>query len=266
MDKTLEKFIIMSGCGRNGKGVVNELVMAMFGQYGYKLRMESLCLTNRNSTNPDIANCNNKRFVVSSECKERYGFDNNIIKLLTGGCEMSARQLYSTNTKVNLCLTLIVECNNKPEFQDTITKADINRLIHLDFPNEFTDDISKVNNINIFEANEYYKTEEFRNEYRSAMFWLLIDTYKENNGKIYVPDNIRKRSLEYFTETDKILKWFRANYKPCEVSEDPRTYLQMQDVFALLKDDQFFKSLSQFDKRKLTKQSLIDKFKEPCLV
>ena len=41
------------------------------------------------------------------------------------------------------------------------------------------------------------------------MMWILLDTYHDNNGKIYVPPNIKKRSLEYFTETDPIFKWFR---------------------------------------------------------
>ena len=36
----------------------------------------------------------------------------------------------------------------------------------------------------------------------------------------------------------------------------------MQEVFALLKKDDLYKNLSKSDKRKITKESLIDKFKD----
>ena len=44
--KTSEKFIILNGKGRNGKGVLNELIMMVFGEYGFDLNMDSLCHKN----------------------------------------------------------------------------------------------------------------------------------------------------------------------------------------------------------------------------
>ena len=100
----------------------------------------------------------------------------------------------------------------------------------------------------------YYRSIEFRIKYRSPIMWILFDTHKKYNGQIYnLPNNI---------STDPILRWFRQNYEECEISADPNTYLQMQEVFELLKKDDLYKNLSESDKRKITKESLIHKFKE----
>ena len=232
--KTSERFIILNGKGRNGKGVLNELMRKVFGQYAYTLKVATLCHENKTGANPDIANCSDKRLIIASEAKERIGFDNDTMKSFSGGNVIHGRQLYSKNTEVHLCCTLMIECNNKPYFQDAISDAEVERLIDIKFLNRFTTNRSKVDNKNIFMADEYYKTEEFQNTYKSAMMWILIDTYHKYNGQIYVPDSVLKRSEEYFTDTDPIFKWFRANYEPCELSEDPNNiFINARYIYTL---------------------------------
>ena len=44
--KNLEKFIILNGDGGNGKGLLYEFLMKVFGDYGYQLNMQTLCVWN----------------------------------------------------------------------------------------------------------------------------------------------------------------------------------------------------------------------------
>ena len=70
-----------------------------------------------------------KRLVVATEPSSNARFNNEIIKELTGGKNLNARLLYSNNTEVKLTSTLIVECNERPEFASEINNAEIERVI-----------------------------------------------------------------------------------------------------------------------------------------
>ena len=45
------------------------------------------------------------------------------------------------------------DCNKKPGFSSEIDNALLRRVVDIPFPNTFTDDESKINNVNIFKAN-----------------------------------------------------------------------------------------------------------------
>ena len=94
--------------------------------------------------------------------------------------------------------------------------------------------------------------------YKHLVMETLLEKYVQYTGQMFIPAIVKKRSEDYFSEKDEILKWFRLYYDPCEITEDPDTYLTIDEVFSYLTEFDFYKNL----KRKLTKQSLINKFKE----
>ena len=61
--KTLEKFILANGSGRNGKGFTNELSMKMFGHYAYTCSNSILLNPIKDGANQTIANMDNKRLI-----------------------------------------------------------------------------------------------------------------------------------------------------------------------------------------------------------
>ena len=63
---------------------------------------------------------------------------NNEVKDITGGGEIQARMLHSSETKVRLSLTLVMECNKKPNFSEAPEKADAERVLDILFPSFFT--------------------------------------------------------------------------------------------------------------------------------
>ncbi len=98
----LEKFILANGSGGNGKGVLNELMQYMMGNYAYTLPSEILLKPLKTGNNPEVANMNNKRLVIAREPDKNQMFNCATIKEITGGSELNARLNYSNDTKTNL--------------------------------------------------------------------------------------------------------------------------------------------------------------------
>ncbi len=88
----------------------------------------------------------------------------------------------------------------------------------------------------------------------------LIEILKSTKCEIYIPDCIRRRSLEYLTYSHWFFKWFLDNYEKLDKNEiqNPNDYITIQSVFTNLKNDDYFKSLSQSNKRQCTKKFIID--------
>ena len=119
-----EKFIIFNGSGGNGKGVINDIMLAMLGSYGMIGNNGMLFEPSKMGSNPEKANLHRKRYVVFREPPAKKKFENSIIKELTGGGKISARGHYESDTQKYLCNTMICECNDKPKFSEEITKAE----------------------------------------------------------------------------------------------------------------------------------------------
>jgi phage/plasmid-associated DNA primase len=63
-----EKLFVANGGGRNGKGLLNELMFILLGGYAYKLSIEVLTKdVKKTGANPELSNMNKMRMVVRSE-------------------------------------------------------------------------------------------------------------------------------------------------------------------------------------------------------
>ena len=76
-----EKFIIANGGGRNGKGVLNDLMRCALGEYAYKGTCDTLCGKIKAGANPEVANFDKKRFITFSEPDVQYPTDSDSIAL-----------------------------------------------------------------------------------------------------------------------------------------------------------------------------------------
>jgi hypothetical protein len=61
-----EKLFVANGGGRNGKGLLNELMFIILEGYAYKLSIEVLTKdVKKTGANPELANMNEMRMVVT---------------------------------------------------------------------------------------------------------------------------------------------------------------------------------------------------------
>ena len=216
-----EKFILANGCGRNGKGLLNELFQAVLGNdYFYKLPVDVLQskMDLSKGANPQVANMDNKRFILSSEPEENDKLRMNMIKDLTGGAEINARKLFQNECKVRMKQVQVLECNEKPKLSGTMNPAVLERIVDVPFVSRFISDPQDVDEENnIYLINKHYKTFEFQQEHKCAMFKYILDNAVK---ELYIPSIIKNRSANYVMDSDELYGWFSEHYELTNEKDD----------------------------------------------
>ena len=90
--------LMLIGHGSNGKSLLLEIMLDIFGDYGISLEPE-LFLNNRNADSsrprPEVVKLAGKRLCITSEPPKGLGLNENLIKRLTGNDTLSARIPYA---------------------------------------------------------------------------------------------------------------------------------------------------------------------------
>jgi len=257
--KCIEKFFIFNGKGGNGKGMIDDLLLNGLGNYGMIGNNSILFETNKTGSNPEKSNMHKKRCVILREPPENKKFENSIIKELTGGGSFSARGHHETNTVKELNLTMILEANKRPLFSEEPTEADSRRIIDIYFGTKYTTETELVNEENnIYIANEYYKTDVFKDKYKYALLKILMNEYKEykkNNSKFCVPTSIKNRTTQYLEMSCNILQWFKDNYN---CTNNKLDICKMKDLYIDFSTSNYFINLTKNEKRKYNKSYFCD--------
>jgi len=252
----LEKFFLLNGCGRNGKGLINESYATLLGSsYFYKLPVDVLTSKQNlgSGANPQIANMDNMRFILSCEPDDDVKLRMSIIKDMTGGGEISARKLFSNQCRVRMKQTQVFECNKKPKLSGRIDQSILERIVDIPFISHFTSNLDDVDETNhIYPVNTFYKTSEFQQEYKCALFrYIMAHSRKE----LYLPLCITARSANFVMDSDELFEWFNDHY---DLTNEKDDVLKMVDVYDLFKSSEFFQEKTKEEKRKLNKKGFIE--------
>ena len=265
--KCLEKFIIFNGSGGNGKGVLNDLLLKAVGSYGIIANNSILFETNKTGSNPEKANLHKKRLVIMREPSEKNKFENSVMKELTGGGLFSARTHNEKTTEKELNLTLIVECNKKPNFSEEPKESESRRIIDIFFRSTFTTDKDLIDETNnIYAANSYLKTSEFQNKYKCALLKILFEVYKkykDNNYILIIPETIKERTNVYLQSSCFLLEWFKDNYI---LTNDKKIYTKISDIYENYKTSENYLLLSNREKRKYNNRFFVEYFKNNLFI
>lgn len=234
--RAIEKFFIFNGGGRNGKGLTNEFLEKVLGDYFVVVNPIVYSEDNKKKTssgaNPEVANMDKKRYIVSKEPDKNNPFNNNVIKDFTGGGQTKGRVLYSSKTKVLLHGTFAVECNDKPDFSENPTEADTERIDDILFPAFFTakqeewDETTGETN-HIFKLDPDLKprlkksTAHHNAMLNVLLLHLLILKKDKYNIANFRPQSVAERSLAYLQKSYDINNIFtRLFEKRNEANKD----------------------------------------------
>lgn len=252
--RVLEKFVLMNGCGRNGKGLLNGMIKCVLGNYYADGNNEILTSKIKTGGNPEIANLEGKRLVICREPDENVPLNNSTIKELTGDSTIKARKCYSNEDNVNFVGTLLLECNNKPPFSGDTGVAETERIIDLLLPHIFTTDKDMIDNKKIFLANPSYKTRENYEKCKYAFLDKLIQFNKQFENydlfNLQVPESIRNRSIDYISSSNDVAEWLLNNYEKTGKKEDVLTAKEIYDDFKASDDDDISKEVKRGANRK----------------
>ncbi len=264
---TYRKMFIMTGRGANGKSLLNENHCAILGDYALENPNNSILFeSSKSGANPELVSLKNKRFVRFSEPENNKSFNTGMIKTLTSGKDKhSARACYSNETTIEINLTLVVECNDKPEFPED-TDAASTRVDVIPFRYQFSNGTKiPIDYINVFPLCKKYTNKWFMERKQEWVNILLGYSTKVLEGTssfdIPVPRIVLEESTKYLDKNKNTLEWFHSNYiqtsyikKIKDVNTGIETkivvILQLKDVYENFTSSELYRSI----KRKYNKE------------
>tara|TARA_R110000823_G_scaffold259789_2_gene380841 strand:+ start:79 stop:2508 length:2430 start_codon:yes stop_codon:yes gene_type:complete len=246
-------FTVANGCGSNGKGVINDLLMTMLGDYAMDGEISILIKLIGAGANPALANMNKKRFVLFKEpnCKDKILLGN--MKMLVDNDSVSARALYSSNCLTLLRATFILECNKKLNFDGEVDNSEYRRFLDILFESTFVDKDSEhlknKNIINVFEGNNDYKQSTWKNNHKCALFKYIINKAPE---QVYKPACVEQRTKEYVDSNDLLLTWISDHYI-YDVDSETDYFVQVKDMYYKFKSGDEWDNLYKKERPTLKK-------------
>ena len=242
-----EKFIVFTGVGRNGKGLLNEYMEYLLcSDYFYRPPISILTKQNENATNQGMRNLHKKRYAVWSEPEEKKSdggsetsLKSNLIKEITGNESVNACGKYEKDTDTRLHATFVMECNKKPKLTGEKDHAIKSRMVIIDFDSVFIDPndeegMLSINEPNHFLMNKRLKTPEMKEKLYCAFFQYII----ENNDvlDLYIPQICVDSALSYLQSEDEFAEWFKENYEKYDGPEQPFKYfVPVKDIYEIWK-------------------------------
>jgi len=252
----IENLFIGTGGGGNGKSLINSLTMKAMGGYGYKIPSSTLLAPIKDGGNPQIANLDNKRFALAQEPDKNKPICSSTMKELTGDDTINTRKLYSGECEIKLKLSLFLECNELPKM-DEVNDAIIRRVRVIPFTSKFVDESTfetleaeEIKNSNVFLGNTFYKTDEFKAQYKQALLMILFKKFEDfKNNKFQLikpPKECTQACTEYLSMSDDIYDWFINIYEP---TDDKTSFLYYDDIFSNFTSSQYYENLTKKEKR-----------------
>ena len=202
-----QKFHILTGSGSNGKSMFMNFISATLGDYACSVPI-SLFTQKRKSSGsaaPEVIRLKGRRFVTMQEPDEAVVLNTGLMKEITSGEKIFARDLFRSGTEFEIQAKFHLACNDKPKV-DATDGGTWRRLLVIWFVSKFV--------ANPIAANEYLINEQIEKlvqkpEWTQPFMSYLIHILREGNGyrKIQPPSKIMEYTSEYRNETDTVAKF-----------------------------------------------------------
>lgn len=204
-------FILYGKTTRNGKSTLLGTIHHLLGDYAAVSPVSIICKTDRarnaEAASPTIAALKGKRFVSMSESNQYGKLDEEVIKQLTGGEEISARNLYESMMVFLPQFTMWLSCNDLPAVQDKSLFAS-DRVRVIEFCKHFTEQERDTN------LKEIFKTKEAM---QGIFTWLIAGYFKYKRFGLQMNEAMREVIKQYEKDNDLVLQFLEEK---CERSEE----------------------------------------------
>ena len=188
---------LLYGSGSNGKSTLLETMRMLLGDYGTTIASASLTTQKNEGVRNDIARLPKIRFVVASENAKGTVIDEELIKKLTGGDEITARFLFQEEFTFYPQLKLWWAFNHPPGVRD-LTHSLMRRLKLI----PFTETISDAEKV-----DQKVLLEMFRQELPGIFNWAIEGLklfYKEGLSD---PITVKEAVKSFRDEQDVLFEW-----------------------------------------------------------
>jgi P4 family phage/plasmid primase-like protien len=249
---TAQKFHIMTGSGSNGKSMIMNLTATALGDYACTVPISLFTQKRKGSGNaaPEVIRLKGRRFVTMQEPDESIALNTGLMKEITSGEKMYARDLFKSGTEFEVQAKFHLACNDKPKI-NTTDGGTWRRLVVINFVSKF---VPKPTEKNEFPLDESIQFLVQSREWATPFLNFLVHTLKEGRGlrKLVAPEKVLEYTSEYRNENDGIAKFISDKLRPVVEGEeivavDKNT---LKRVFKQWKDDNDQRTLSPSDLEK----------------
>lgn len=224
----LSDFSVTHNCGGNGKSKLIELFKLAFGEYAGNLPV-SLLTQKRgasSSASPELARCRGKRFVDMPEPDRGNRINIGLMKELTGGDKILARQLYKEPFEFKPMFKIVLCCNDLPKVPPD-DEGTWRRLRVVKFISKFT---SKPKGEYQYPVDPYL-ADNFERWKEPFMYMLLQYHEHYRNEGIKEPAEVLQATKDYQRMADIYVDFLDENV----VKGDDNMIIKLEDFFARYK-------------------------------
>jgi P4 family phage/plasmid primase-like protien len=194
-EKGEQIFPIWIGEGGNGKSVLEEVLMATFGGYGYTMPASyfTTSVGSSSSAQAELFNCKGRRLVMSVEPDANQKMNGAKLKEFSGGDAISCRGLFRDMETVNSTWCPMMMCNGIPkvEFDEGVGRR--LRVVLFDKLFRTADKIPKTGGEHFRLADRGLK--EKLKGVAGQLMWLLLDVWRPDLDLSEVGSMAEQRGL-----------------------------------------------------------------------
>lgn len=256
-DNANEIFIVLTGSGGNGKGVIDRMLMLALGGYYKTIDIKQLTTYEKDGgkrPNSELYNCRLARCVMTSEPETGSTTDKLItstIKKWTGKDPITCRDLNKSSITFTPKFTLSINVNEIPSLS-TKDGGIERRMKCYELPFKFVQN----------QGQELHEKEKYRNddlktllateEYRDQIILVLIDAWLENKGKFYECSKVKEFTSNYLNEQNPVKGWFDEHYEVSESNQIPSNelYNEYKNLGNNISPNSFGRYMKEFCKMK----------------
>jgi len=209
-----EEFYVMTGTGRNGKGVLSDFLKYVFGNYFISAdnTLFTKPLERKDQPIPALVEAKPKRIMMVSEPEGDDKLQVGLIKKATGGDAVEARTLNSKHIHIYVPpWMLFFQTNTIPRLSQT-QQAVQDRMKIINFPFKFVSNPTEKNHrpVNPDLKDKLIKSDAWIDEF----LLILIEKYNEIKDlkSLPAPNAVKKVTGEYFDDNNPLKSWLDECY------------------------------------------------------
>jgi putative DNA primase/helicase len=228
-----EIFAVFTGSGRNGKGVLLQIVQYLLGDHFFKVANNGI-ITHRKTSNIDAERgvLLGARIVNFKELEAGERLKTSEVQLLTGGDGIPARPLYHDPMVIQPRFLLILETNHMP-VMDPVIPASVERTVILDFKVTFTDLLPGEEPSQFRRQTDKDLKAKLKGPLAASFLrWLVmgaVSWYANKGLKLNAPADVVEFTRQYFEEQDTFLQFLTSR---CEAGPNHQaTSAELLDAY-----------------------------------
>jgi putative DNA primase/helicase len=232
--------------------MIMNLTSTALGDYACTVPISLFTQKRKGSGNaaPEVIRLKGRRFVTMQEPDESIALNTGLMKEITSGEKMYARDLFKSGTEFEVQAKFHLACNDKPKI-NTTDGGTWRRLVVINFTSKFVPTPTAQNEFPMDESIQFAVNSK---EWATPFLAYLVHILKEGGGyrKLATPDKVLEYTSEYRNENDGINKFISEKLSATKEGDeiDAIDRPTLRRAFKMWKDENEQKTLSPSDMEK----------------